>query len=83
VTGAVLEGKQLGAEAFSGTVRRLDGHAVEAELDTPPAVLTNVRLRLAWPERTSGHVYGKVTGAVMRGGRPLVRVHLTSVEPAD
>jgi hypothetical protein len=48
-------------------------------------VLTNVRLRLTWgePPRESGDVYGKVTGVVTREGRRLVRVHLTSVEPAD
>ena len=83
VTGSVIEDKQLAADVFSGTVRRFDGRALEAELDAAPAALTNVRLRLAWPGRTSGHVYGKVTGVVTHDGRRLVRVHLTSVDPAD
>jgi class 3 adenylate cyclase len=85
VAGALVEGKQVRAGAFAGTVRRLGRHVLEAEVDAEPAALTNVRLRLTWtdPPRESADVYGKVTGAVTRRGRRLVRVHLTSVEPTD
>jgi class 3 adenylate cyclase len=85
LAGAVIEGKQVRAGAFAGMVRRLGPRAVEAEVDTEPAMLTNVRLQLTWPEPpgVSGDVYGKVTGAVTRDGRRLVRVHLTSVAPGD
>jgi adenylate cyclase len=85
VTGALIEGKQVTAEAFAGTVRRLGRRTLDLEVDVEPAVLANVRLRLTWgePPRGSGDVYGKVTGTVAREDRRLIRVTLTSVEPAD
>ena len=59
----------------------MSGRQLEAELETPLAPLTNVRLRLTWPElgRVSGDLWGKVT--TQTAGR--VRIHLTSVDPAD
>ncbi len=85
VVGAVVEDKRVHGATFTGAVRRLGGRWLEAALDTELAVLTNVRLRLTYPVPAgeSGDVYGKVTGAVTRGGTRLTRVHLTSVDAAD
>ncbi|HEU4371722.1 MAG TPA: adenylate/guanylate cyclase domain-containing protein [Methylomirabilota bacterium] len=85
VTGAVVEGKRVHAGAFTGTVRRLGRRSLEAAVSVELAALTNVRLRLAYadPARESGDVYGKVTGAVERGGMRLTRIHLTSVDAGD
>jgi hypothetical protein len=61
-------------------VHRLTRRALEAALDVELAMLTNVRLRLTWPDGgASGDLYGKVTG----GGAGLTRIHLTSVDTAD
>jgi len=79
LTGAIFEGKHVEGE-FSGTVRRLGRRRLEAAIDTHLAALTNVRVRLTWPDgRRSGDVYGKVTG----GRDALTRIHLTSVDAAD
>ncbi|HTO12754.1 MAG TPA: adenylate/guanylate cyclase domain-containing protein [Candidatus Binatia bacterium] len=79
LAGAIFEGKHVEGE-FTGTVRRLARRWLEASLDVELAALTNVRLRLTWPDgRRSGDVYGKVTG----GGAGLTRIHLTSVDAAD
>jgi class 3 adenylate cyclase len=79
LTGAIFEGKHVEGQ-FTGTVRRLGRRRLEAALDTPLAVLTNVRVRLTWPGGgTSADVYGKVTAA----GDGLTRIHFTSVDPAD
>ena len=81
LVGWVVDGKQVRSESFAGRVRRVSGRQLEAELETPLAPLTNVRLRLTWPElgRVSGDLWGKVT--TQTAGR--VRIHLTSVDPAD
>jgi class 3 adenylate cyclase len=79
LTGAIFEGKHVEGE-FGGIVRRLSRRRLEAALDAELVALTNVRLRLTWPDgRRSGDVYGKVTG----GGDGLTRIHLTSVDAAD
>ena len=79
LTGAIFEGKHVEGQ-FTGTVRRLGRRRLDAALDSPLAVLTNVRVRLTWPGGTlSGDVYGKVTAT----SDNLTRVHLTSVDPAD
>jgi class 3 adenylate cyclase len=85
VVGAVIEDKRVGADAFAGIVRRLGRRWLEAALDAELAPLTNVRLRLRYPDsgRESGDVYGKVTAAVSAGGARCTRIHLTSVDPAD
>jgi hypothetical protein len=85
VSGAVIEDKRVGAAVFTGTIRRLALHALEAELDTDLAALANVRLRLTYPAAggESGDVYGKVTGAAPQGAMRLTRIHLTSVDAAD
>jgi class 3 adenylate cyclase len=79
LTGAVFEGKHVEG-GFTGAVRRLTRRWVEAALDVALPPLTNVRLRLTWPDgRASGDVYGKVTG----GEAGVTRIHLTSLDPAD
>ena len=79
--GWIVDGKQVRTESFAGRVRQVAGRRLDAELDTTLAPLTNVRLRLTWPElgRVSGDLWGKVT--TEGGGR--VSIHLTSVDPTD
>src|SRR5438046_1649286 len=81
LVGWVVDGKQVRSESFAGRVQRLGPRFIDAEIQAPLAPLTNVRLRLTWPDldRVSGDVWGKVTSAT--AGR--VRIHLTSVDPAD
>jgi hypothetical protein len=85
LAGAVIQGKRVHAGAFAGTVRRLGRRSLEAAVDVELAALTNVRLRLTYPDppRESGDVYGKVTGAIDRGRVRLTRIHLTSVNAGD
>jgi class 3 adenylate cyclase len=83
VAGAVFEGKHVEGE-FGGTVRRLSVRWLEATLDSDLAALSNVRLRITWPDGgRSGDVYGKVTHVFADGGERRTRVHLTSVDPVD
>jgi hypothetical protein len=79
--GWVVDGKQVRADAFAGRVRRVAGRQLDVELETALPGLTNVRLRLSWPDRgrVSGDLWGKVTGE--RAGRTTI--HLTSIDPAD
>jgi class 3 adenylate cyclase len=79
--GWIVDGKQVRTESFAGRVRHVAGRRLDVELETTLAPLTNVRLRLTWPElgRVSGDLWGKVT--TESGGR--VGIHLTSVDPAD
>ena len=61
-------------------MRRLGRRRLEATLDVELTTLTNVRLRVTWPDgRGSRDVYGKVIGT--EGG--ITRIHLTSVDAAD
>jgi class 3 adenylate cyclase len=81
LVGWVVDGKQVRADSFGGRVRRIAGRAIDVELETALPTLTNVRLRLSWPDRdrVSGDLWGKVTGET--AGR--TRIHLTSIDPAD
>jgi class 3 adenylate cyclase len=85
LVGAVIQDKRVHADAFTGVVRRLGRRSFEAVLSAEVAALTNVRLRLTYPDpaRESGDVYGKVTALVMREGVQLTRIHLTSVDATD
>lgn len=80
----VLDGKTIAAEALEGTVVRLGRRRVDLRLSTPLAPLTNVRLRIAYPEpgHESGDLYGKVAAAEAGadGGTPI---RLTSVDAGD
>jgi len=79
--GWVVDGKQVRTESFAGRVRHVAGRRLDVDVETPLPPLTNVRLRLTWPElgRVSGDLWGKVT--TESGGR--VAIHLTSIDPAD
>jgi class 3 adenylate cyclase len=81
LVGWVVEGKQVRAEAFTGTVRRLGRRHLDVDGAAALPPLTNVRLRLTWAGagRASGDLYGKVTGEVAG----LLRIHLTSIDPGD
>jgi class 3 adenylate cyclase len=81
LVGWIVDGKQVRTESFTGRVRHVAGRRLEADVETTLPPLTNVRLRLTWPDRgrVSGDLWGKVTTA--SGGR--VHIHLTSVDPAD
>jgi len=81
LVGWIVDGKQVRSESFAGRVRRVGARHLDAEVETSLAPLTNVRLRLTWPDlgRVSGDLWGKVTGEA--AGR--VRIDLTSVDPAD
>ncbi len=85
VVGAIIEDKRVHADAFTGAIRRLGLRSLEATVSTGLAALTNVRLKLTYPDlaRESGDVYGKVTGTVTRDGVRLTRIHLTSVDAMD
>ncbi len=85
VVGAIIEDKRVHADAFTGTAHRLGRRSLEAAVSADLATLTNVRLRLTYPDptRESGDVYGKVTGTVTRDGARLTRIHLTSVDAVD
>jgi class 3 adenylate cyclase len=85
LAGAVIEDKRVHPDAFTGTVRRLGRRSLEARLSVELAALTNVRLRLTYPDpaRESADVYGKITGTVERDGVRLTRIHLTSVDAMD
>src|SRR5216117_3986238 len=81
--GWVVDGKRLAGE-FTGAVTRLGRHSLAARLDSELAPLTNVRLRLSYPDlgQASGDLYGKVVGAVPAAGGPTT-IRLTSVDAAD
>lgn len=81
LVGWVVDGKRVRVESFAGLVRRIAGRQLHIELEAPLPALTNVRLRLSWPERgrVSGDLWGKVTGE--SAGRTII--HLTSIDPAD
>ena len=85
LVGAVIEDKRVHADAFRGVARRLARSSLDAALDRELAPLTNVRLRLSYPDAggESGDVYGKVTGTVTVDGAAMVRIHLTSVDATD
>jgi len=81
----VIEGKIVGRESVSGEVVRLRRRELVARLDTPLVPLTNVRLRLAYPDptRESADIYGKVVSDERAGDGVLTRIHFTSVTDAD
>ncbi|HJZ70137.1 MAG TPA: adenylate/guanylate cyclase domain-containing protein, partial [Vicinamibacterales bacterium] len=81
LVGWVLDGKQVRGDAFNGRVRRIADRELEVELETALPALTNVRLRVRWPDldRVSGDLWGKVTGE--GAGRTTIRV--TAIDPAD
>ncbi|MBI2162403.1 MAG: HAMP domain-containing protein [Candidatus Rokubacteria bacterium] len=85
LTCRVIEGKVVGEERVSGTVRRLGTRRLDVRLDAPLPQLTNVRLRLNYPGLgyDSGDLYGKIVGEAQRDGERLTQIRLTSVDPVD
>jgi adenylate cyclase len=81
----VIDGKVVGKDARHGLAVRLGPRQIDARLDTPLALLTNVRLRLSYPAiaHESGDLYGKVVGFGGGNGGALFRIRLTWVDSAD
>jgi hypothetical protein len=81
----VLEGKTVRGEAVPGEVIALGPRRLTARLTTPLPPLTNVRLRLRYPERQqdSADIYGKVLPGERAGAADALRVGLTWVEATD
>ena len=65
----VIEGKIVAHESVGGRVLRIGRRELVARLDAPMPPLTNVRLRLAYPNTPaeSADIYGKVVGARRAG----------------
>jgi class 3 adenylate cyclase len=79
----VIDGKLVRPDAVPGRVIRLGRREVHAQLDAPPAPLTNVKLRLRYPppiDRPSEAIYAKVLDHDAAG---LVRMRLTALGAAD
>jgi len=83
--GSVIDGKVVRSEAITGVVEHLGARELEVRLSVPLPSLTNVRFRLTYPTlgHDSGDLYGKVVGDSSGAGRPLARIRLTSIDPAD
>jgi class 3 adenylate cyclase len=85
ITSWVIDGKLVRSDGITGEVRRLSRRELRARLASALTPLTNVRLRVVFPdpERESGDIYGKVTGEEPSEGGPLTRIHFTSLTDAD
>jgi len=80
----VIEGKIVGTETIDGETVRLGSRELVARLDTALPALTNLTLRIAYPDGgESLDIYGKITRLEPSDGAPLVRIHFTSMTPAD
>jgi class 3 adenylate cyclase len=81
----VIDGKVVRRETIAGTVLRLNMRQFDVRLDTALRPLTNVRLRLRYPdlEQDSGDLYGKVLAAEQQNGVGVTHIRLTSVDAMD
>jgi hypothetical protein len=81
----VIEGKIIGAARIDGRVLRIGPRELLVRLDRPLPPLTNVKLRLDYPDGggESADVYGKVTREEPDAAGPLTRIHFTSMNEAD
>ena len=81
----MIEGKIVGAARIDGRVLRIGPRELLARLDRPLPPLTNVKLRLDYPDGggESADVYGKVTREEPDAAGPLTRIHFTSMNEAD
>ena len=81
----VVDGKVIARDASAGVVLRLGRRQLDVRFDTSLRPLTNVRLRLTYPElgHDSGDVYGKVLGTEQQAGEYVTRIRLTSVDAMD
>ena len=84
-TCSVLEGKEIRREGVAGVVVRLGRRGLAVRLAAPLPPLTNVRLRLRYPElgHDSGDLYGKVMAQETRTDASVTVIRLTSVDAAD
>lgn len=81
----VIEGKAVRPDPVPGEVRRLGMRRLDAHLAEAVAPLTDVRLRIRYPElnQDSADLYGKVRAAEVAAGGWRVQIDLTSVDPSD
>jgi sigma-B regulation protein RsbU (phosphoserine phosphatase) len=84
LTCRVVDGKVIAPETIAGVAVRLGRHQVEARLERPLPLLTNVRFRLQYPGLgiDSGDLYGKVVAVPPNPDAPH-RIRLTSVDTID
>ena len=80
-----IDDKVVRPDSLDGEAIRLRPRQIDARLAARLPPLTNIRLRLAYPEPRleSGDLYGKVLTSSEEGGAWIVRIALTSMEPAD
>ena len=80
---AVIEGKVIRHDTLRGTVTRLGLRQIDVRFDTPLAALTNVKLKVTYPDlgHDSGDLYGKVVAGA--SDPALTRIRFTSVEALD
>jgi len=76
----VLEEKFVGRTAFHGSIARLSRTGAEMRCESPPALLSNLRLRLLCEGGDPGEIYAKVVG-VGAIGPSSVSLHFTSMTP--
>ena len=80
----VIEGKIVGAACIDGRAVRIGPRELVARLDRPLPPLTNVKLRLDYPDGAeSADIYGKVTREEPEEAGPLTRIHFTSMDEGD
>jgi len=81
---AVLDGKAVSADTIDGTVVRLGRRTLSVRLGRGLAPLTNVRLRMTYPDDgRSGDLYGKVLSVRRHGDTDVTMIRLTSVDRDD
>jgi hypothetical protein len=85
VTCWIIDGKVVSKQEMVGVVCRLGMRQLEARLNRPLRLLTNVRLRLTYPGlgHDSGDLYGKVLAEAQEAGGCVTRIRLTSVDAMD
>jgi class 3 adenylate cyclase len=85
ITCWVIDGKIVRPESIAGLVLRLGRRELVARLDVLLAPLTNMKLRLGYPDGRgeSQDIYGKVTQEEPGEHRPLTHIHFTSMTDGD
>jgi PAS domain S-box-containing protein len=80
---SIVEGSQLGAEVFEGSIVKLSAREAEARLAHAVPGLSNLKIDLvgASGEETPPTLYGKVVTAAAADGAPC-RIRFTSMSPA-
>jgi adenylate cyclase len=85
-----IDGKIVSADALSGTAVRIGRQGATVRLDADLPALTNVRLRIRYPDgAASGDIYGKVATTPSNvppssdGAGAIIRIHFTSLTDED